>query len=68
MTTSPVMALLGQGVPLSLLIDLASPAGPDSRGILGAERRGLGVDRALVDLDLLAVRTRRQLLAAAAPA
>lgn len=34
----PVMALLGQGVPLSLLLDLADPAGPPSREILEQER------------------------------
>lgn len=29
----PVMAVLAAGVPLSLLLDLLSPAGPDSRVI-----------------------------------
>lgn len=35
--TSPALALLAAGVPLSLLMDLADPAGPDSRGILADE-------------------------------
>ena len=38
MTTSPVMHLLESGIPLSLLIDLASPGGPDSRAINAVER------------------------------
>ena len=38
MTTSPVMNLLADGVPLSLLLDLADPAGPDSRAINAVER------------------------------
>lgn len=38
MTTSPVMHLLARGVPLTLLIDLTDPAGPDSVAINGAER------------------------------
>ena len=33
----PVMGLLSQHVPLSLLLDLSSPAGPDSEHILEAE-------------------------------
>lgn len=33
------MTLLGQGVPLSLLLDLASPSGPDSRRVLVEEGR-----------------------------
>jgi hypothetical protein len=33
-----MMELLRQGVPLSLLVDLADPAGPRSREILEAER------------------------------
>jgi hypothetical protein len=32
------MHLLDSGVPLSLLIDLADPAGPDSRAINSVER------------------------------
>lgn len=35
---SPAMRLLAAGVPLSLLIDLVSPLGPDSRGIIAYER------------------------------
>ncbi|HEU5033333.1 MAG TPA: hypothetical protein VFT62_01100 [Mycobacteriales bacterium] len=38
MTTSPVMHLLDRGVPLTLLLDLADPCGPDSRAINAAER------------------------------
>ena len=38
MTTSPVMRLLEDGIPLSLLIDLAAPAGPDSASINAVER------------------------------
>jgi hypothetical protein len=37
MPTSPVMQLLARGVPVTLLLDLADPAGPDSRAILAAE-------------------------------
>lgn len=33
-----VMSLLGNGVPLTLLMDLCRPDGPDSRWILTAER------------------------------
>jgi hypothetical protein len=32
------MHLLDSGVPLSLLLDLADPAGPDSRAINAVER------------------------------
>jgi hypothetical protein len=32
------MRLLAAGIPLSLLLDLASPHGPDSRGIIAHER------------------------------
>ena len=43
MTTSPVMKLLEAGVPLSLLLDLAQTAGPDSAAINAVERPpGLG--------------------------
>jgi hypothetical protein len=38
MTTSHVLDLLANGVPLSLLVDLADPAGPDSRAINAVER------------------------------
>jgi hypothetical protein len=37
-TTSPVMHLLESGVPLTLLIDLLAPSGPDSVGINSVER------------------------------
>jgi hypothetical protein len=35
---NPAMRLLAAGIPLSLLIDLVSPFGPDSRGIIAHER------------------------------
>ena len=38
MTTSPVMSMLARRVPLTLLLDLADPAGPDSRAINSVER------------------------------
>lgn len=38
MTTSPVMRLLEAGVPLTLLLDLAHPEGPDSAAINAVER------------------------------
>jgi hypothetical protein len=38
MTTSPVMHLLDSGIPLTLLLDLGDPAGPDSRAINAVER------------------------------
>jgi hypothetical protein len=34
------MRLLAAGVPLSLLMDLACPHGPDSEGIAATERAG----------------------------
>jgi hypothetical protein len=37
-TTSPVMVLLAQGVPVTLLLDLTDPAGPDSKAINAVER------------------------------
>ena len=33
----PVMAALSRGIPLTLLVDLADPAGPDSARILSRE-------------------------------
>ena len=36
--TAPIMDLLESGVPLTLLIDLADPVGPDSRSINAVER------------------------------
>jgi hypothetical protein len=41
----PAMQLLRAGVPLSLLLDLADPAGPDTRGIMAAERRAAQASR-----------------------
>ncbi|HET7530928.1 MAG TPA: hypothetical protein VFJ98_08225 [Mycobacteriales bacterium] len=37
------MRLLAAGVPLSLLLDLASPTGPDSERIAGQEDTPRGV-------------------------
>ncbi len=34
---SPVMGMLGEHVPLSLIMDLSAPAGPDSESILDDE-------------------------------
>ena len=41
-TVHPVMAALASGVPLTLLMDLADPAGPDSRTVLATEVADLG--------------------------
>ncbi|HVS68500.1 MAG TPA: hypothetical protein VHE56_08120 [Mycobacteriales bacterium] len=38
MTTSPVMRWLAEGIPLTLLCDLASTADPDSAAINSVER------------------------------
>lgn len=38
MPSSPAKTLLEAGIPLSLLLDLADPAGPDSRAINAVER------------------------------
>jgi hypothetical protein len=38
MATSPAKSLLDAGVPLTLLLDLAEAAGPDSRAINSVER------------------------------
>jgi hypothetical protein len=35
----PAMRLLRAGIPLSLLLDLADPSGPDTWAIMQAERR-----------------------------
>ena len=35
--THPVMAALANGCPLTLLVDLADPDGPDSRRIMARE-------------------------------
>jgi hypothetical protein len=40
--TSLVFEWLRNGVPLSLLLDLASPTGPDSRAIARYERGAAG--------------------------
>ncbi|HVE99044.1 MAG TPA: hypothetical protein VNA12_07680 [Mycobacteriales bacterium] len=36
-TPHPVFQLLALGVPLTLLVDLAAPLGPDSPGIAASE-------------------------------
>jgi hypothetical protein len=36
-TVHPVMAALSRGIPITLLLDLAEPAGPDSRAVLSTE-------------------------------
>ena len=41
-TVHPVMAALSQGVPITLLMDLADPLGPDSRTVLATEVADLG--------------------------
>ena len=46
-TTHPVMTALATGVPLSLLADLADPAGPDSRHIYDTETADLSWLRGL---------------------
>jgi len=38
MTTSPVLTMLAHRVPLTLLLDLADPVGPDSAAINAVER------------------------------
>jgi hypothetical protein len=38
MTTSPVMHLLENGIPVTLLMDLSEPTGPDSYAINCTER------------------------------
>jgi len=38
MTTSPVMHLLANGIPVTLLMDLSEPNGPDSYAINCTER------------------------------
>ena len=40
-TTDPVMTALATGIPLTLLADLADPAGPDSRHIYDTETADL---------------------------
>jgi hypothetical protein len=41
----PAMRLLRAGIPLSLLLDLADPNGPDTQAIMEAERKGAGSPR-----------------------
>lgn len=36
-TAHPVMTALSRGVPITLLLDLADPDGPDSREVLSTE-------------------------------
>lgn len=43
---NPALALLQAGVPLTLLLDLAHPNGPDSHAILTAEARSCDRDAA----------------------
>ncbi len=43
-STRRVMGLLAAGVPLSLLCDLADPAGPDSRSIYVDETPAVAAD------------------------
>lgn len=50
MTTSPVMRLLAEGIPLSLLCDLVSTLPPDSAAINSVERpRGDAIWRDAAD-------------------
>ena len=39
--THPVLTALGRGIPLTLLLDLAEPSGPDSRAIIATETADL---------------------------
>jgi hypothetical protein len=38
----PVMTALARGIPVTLLMDLLDPAGPDSRTVLAIETADLG--------------------------
>jgi hypothetical protein len=38
----PVMTALARGIPVTLLMDLLDPAGPDSRAVLATETADLG--------------------------
>ena len=38
----PVMAALARGIPVTLLMDLLDPSGPDSRSVLATETADLG--------------------------
>jgi len=38
----PVMTALARGIPVTLLMDLLDPAGPDSRTVLATETADLG--------------------------
>jgi len=61
-TAHPVMAALAAGVPLTLLMDLADPAGPDSRTVLATEvadltwLHDLAFPMAVADLDAVSGR------------
>lgn len=57
MTTSPVMALLAEGIPLSLLCDLASTGDPESAVINLAERPP--GDPLLLEAAVTAIASRR---------
>jgi hypothetical protein len=48
--THPIMTLLATGVPLTLLLDLQHPAGPDSRMIYLLEQPHSGSDAASTGL------------------
>jgi hypothetical protein len=53
----PAMQLLRAGIPLSLLLDLADPEGPDTRGIMKAERRDAEAAARTLPRTLAAVST-----------
>jgi hypothetical protein len=55
----PAMQLLRAGIPLSLLLDLANPEGPDTRGIMEAERRDAEAAALPMPKTLAAVSTAR---------
>ena len=38
----PVMTALARGIPVTLLMDLLDPSGPDSRAVLATETADLG--------------------------
>ena len=41
-TAHPVMTALARGIPVTLLMDLLDPSGPDSRTVLATETADLG--------------------------
>lgn len=60
MTTSPVMRWLAEGMPITLLCDLASTADPESQAINTKERPQndpLWLEAATTALDLRAIET-----------